>query len=138
MIGDAFAPGAALPDPRLEKNVRGASSPLLAALERAKAAVGVAQTASGQCHVVHEHAEPDPAGGRSLAALVAADGFLGRAEAVHAAALAACYEAGVLALPVAAVEDAEAALAFALDEVSKRAMAAPPRLFPGTRPGVSP
>ena len=32
---DAFAPGAAVHNARLEKNVRGASSPLLAALERA-------------------------------------------------------------------------------------------------------
>lgn len=134
MIGDAFAPGAALPDPRLEKNVRGAPSPLLAALERAKIALGAARECASHAQAVHEcDRSPDPTGARSLAALVSANGIRELAEEAHAKTLAACYEAGVLALPIAAVQDAEAALRFALDEVAKRSQAKP-NAMPGGRP----
>lgn len=131
MIGDAFAPGAALPDARLEKNVRGATSPLLAALDRAKIAVGATGAAAAHAQEVHDAEEHDT--DATLAAFVAANGFRERAQSAYAKALKACYEAGVLALPVAAVEDAEAALAFALDEVAKRAQSKP-NAMPGGRP----
>lgn len=128
---DAFAPGAAVHNARLEKNVRGASSPLLAALERAKIAVGATGAAAAHAQEVHDAEEHDT--DATLAAFVAANGFRERAQSAYAKALKACYEAGVLAPPVAAVEDAEAALVFALDEVAKRSKVVAPAM-PGGRP----
>lgn len=127
-----FVAGLSPGDPHLERNVRSAPTPLLAALERARHAESVARQAKDTFAVPLILPSEAPA---AVAGVRAADAVLDRAIRAHAEAVLACVEAGVLPTAEAAVADAKRALVLAKEEHARRA-ASPPR--PTLPPKVKP
>lgn len=120
VVPEPFRPGVAGPDD-LEARIAKAQNPRLVAVDKAKMALSMAETAHAQAVEAHEILmESDPEGAEVLIpAIKSHEEAVARAEVIWAKTFAAC--AAHYAPPTQMINDAERALDLAEAEVAKRA-----------------